>query len=392
MKKCYFLMSLLLCVLLFNADAKKITVTASGITFSPKTFTAVVGDTVNFVWGSGTHTTTSTSVPTGAVTWNAPISSSHTSFQYVITKSGTYNYQCNFHVSMGMVGSFTVSAPPVTKITVIKSFAANNCNSSDSIQYQCTQSKPPYKVQLFRYGKAFGSVLTVNNMNPFAFKNLPLGSYFATAKGNNGADATSGKSSTTSLAPIPQSVLATHIGSTTATIKWTHLSCVKFYTVQFRKQGTTTFTKKNTVGNKDSLNLTGLTANTTFEFQVASNDSANHITATSQLSSIKTFKTTAAIIAMNSSSTPVSIGKDKALLIYPNPATNSFTIQTNGLQFISAQLRNENGVVVWKAPSSSLSSNNKLNVNVSNVPAGTYFLLLVDINNKQRMEKIVIER
>jgi hypothetical protein len=228
---------------------------------------------------------------------------------------------------------------------------------------------------------------------PFTIKSLPLGSYFATAKGNNGTDATAGKSPTTSLAPIPLGTLAANIGTTTATIKWTLFSCVKFYTVAFRKQGTTTFTKKNTVGNKDSLNLSGLTANTTYEFEVASNDSANRITATSRFSAIKTFNTKAAlVIAMDSSSAAVGAGKDRPLLIYPNPATNSFTIETNGLQLISAQMLNEEGVVVWKAPGSALTNNNKLNVNVSNLPAGPYFLQCIDINTKQRMEKIMIQR
>jgi plastocyanin len=391
MKKFYFLTSILLCGFLFNANAKQITVTTTGsLRFSPSNFTANVGDTIKFVYGgSSSHTTTSTTVPVGAPAWDAPLNVTNTSFLYVIRTGGNYTFRCKPHASMGMVGSFNVPS----KVTFVTSGAVNNCNNSDSIVYQCTQSNPPFKVQLFRYGVAFGSVRIVSNTMPFTFKNLPLGSYFATSKGNNGIDSLAGKSSTTSLAPIPQGTLATHIGTTTATIKWNHFTCVKFYTVQFRKQGTTTFTKRNTVSNKDSLNLTGLTANTTFEYQVASNDSANHITATSKFSSIKTFKTNASVvIAMNNSSTPVSIGNDKALLIYPNPATNSFTIQTNGLQFISAQLRNENGVVVWKAPNSALTNNNKLNVNVSNIPAGTYFLLLVDINNKQRMEKLVIER
>jgi plastocyanin len=371
---------------------KRITVTASGITFSPSSFAANVNDTVHFVWGSGTHTTTSTSVPTGAATWNAPLNSTNKTFDYIIKIGGAYNYQCNFHVSMGMKGSFTV--PPITKTIVVKSGAVNICSNSDSIVFKCTQSKPPFKVQLFRYGVATGSVITRNDTMPFTIRGLSLGSYFVTAIGNNGTDANAGKSPIVALAPIPQGVLSTHIGTTTATIKWTHLSCVKFFTVRFRKQGTITFTNKNTSGNKDSLNLTGLTANTTFEYQVASNDSANHITATSSFSSIKTFKTAAAaaVITTNNSSVPGSVGKDKDLLIYPNPTSNSFTIQTNGLRFNSAQLRNEEGVVIWRAPSSALTNNNKLNVNVANVPAGTYFLQLVDINNRQHTEKIVIER
>jgi len=295
---------------------------------------------------------------------------------------------------MGMVGSFTV--PPVTKITVVKAKSVNNCNNKDSLQYKCTQSQPPFKVQLFRYGKAIGSVITVNDTMPFKIGSLQLGSYFATARGNNGTDAFTGTSATSALMPVPQGVLAKNIKSKTATIKWNHLTCVKFYTVQFRKSGVTTWSNRNTMGNKDSLNLTGLTANTKYEFRVASKDSANKIIAASKFTVISTFTTAASLIADNSSSPDFgSINKEslqKDILIYPNPAKNSFTVQTNGLRFNSAKLINANGVIIWSAAQNALSENNKLSVNVSNVAAGTYFLVLIDVNNKQHMQKIVIEK
>ena len=82
-----------------------------GLTFSPSSITnAVVGDSVKFVWVSGTHTTTSTSVPAGAATWDSPITSSFTTYIYRITVAGTYNYKCTPHAAMGMVGSFIASA------------------------------------------------------------------------------------------------------------------------------------------------------------------------------------------------------------------------------------------------------------------------------------------
>lgn len=84
-------------------------ISAGGTSFSPNSVSASVGDTITFVWTNGTHTTTSTSVPTGANSWNAPLTSSSTSFVYIITKAGTYNFQCNFHVSMGMTGTFTAN-------------------------------------------------------------------------------------------------------------------------------------------------------------------------------------------------------------------------------------------------------------------------------------------
>src|SRR5213079_2933671 len=46
--------------------------------FGPKTVNAVVGDTISWVWQNGMHTTTSVSVPAGAMPWNAPMDISHT--------------------------------------------------------------------------------------------------------------------------------------------------------------------------------------------------------------------------------------------------------------------------------------------------------------------------
>lgn len=390
MKKYFFLTILLLQALLFNASAKQIKVSASGFSFSPNSFTAAVGDTVNFVWVSGFHTTTSTSVPAGAATWDAPLDASHTSFKYVIKIAGGYAYQCTFHAAMGMLGTF--NTPTVAKIALVKATAVNSCSNTNKLKYKCTQSKPPFKVQLFRYSVAFGSVLTVTDTLPFTISNLPIGSYFATADGNNGADATAGKSATSSLMPVPQGVLAANISSTTATIKWNHLGCVKFYALQFRKKGTSKWTSKNTTGNKDSLKLTALAANTTYEFRVASKDSANKITAASKFTAINSFKTKAALIAANDLKNDNNVYTGKEVLIYPNPTANSFTIQANGLRIISAQLRNAEGVPVWNWIQNTSEGNKSIDVNVSNFSGGTYFLVIIDANKKQYTKKIIVER
>jgi len=71
----------------------------------------MVGDTVKWVWISGSHTTTSTSVPTDAASWDSPINSSNTSFSYKVTVAGAYDYKCTPHAAMGMVGSFTANSP-----------------------------------------------------------------------------------------------------------------------------------------------------------------------------------------------------------------------------------------------------------------------------------------
>lgn len=85
-------------------------VTQTGLTFSPSSLNVNVGDVITWVWSSGTHTTTSTAVPTGAAHWDSPLNSTTTTFQYEVTVAGQYSYKCTPHESMGMVGGFTAAA------------------------------------------------------------------------------------------------------------------------------------------------------------------------------------------------------------------------------------------------------------------------------------------
>lgn len=84
-------------------------VSVSDNVFSPNSFNAKVGDTVKFVWSSGTHTTTSTLIPSGAATWDSPMTSTNTTFLYIIRFAGTYNYVCTIHAAMGMTGTFVAN-------------------------------------------------------------------------------------------------------------------------------------------------------------------------------------------------------------------------------------------------------------------------------------------
>ena len=85
-------------------------VRVSDFRFSPKTVSAVVGDTITWRWQSGMHTTTSTMVPAGARPWNAPIDVNTQMFRIRVRVAGTYSYQCNFHFAQGMTGRIVVSA------------------------------------------------------------------------------------------------------------------------------------------------------------------------------------------------------------------------------------------------------------------------------------------
>lgn len=88
----------------------------SGLTFSPSSLSVSVGDTVRFSWVSGSHTTTSVSVPSGAATWTSTISGNVTVFDYEVTTAGQYSYKCNPHAGAGMVGTFSATVSSVNDV------------------------------------------------------------------------------------------------------------------------------------------------------------------------------------------------------------------------------------------------------------------------------------
>jgi len=107
-----FLSSLLLvAAAASNSLAATFQVTVGNFVFTPANFTVTEGDTVNWVWSSGTHTVTSGVPCTPDGLFDAPVNSSSTLFVHVFNHgTGTFDYFCRFHCGMGMTGTVTVTA------------------------------------------------------------------------------------------------------------------------------------------------------------------------------------------------------------------------------------------------------------------------------------------
>jgi plastocyanin len=75
-----------------------------GLTYSPNSLNVSLGDTVQWQGDFSMHPLSSTSVPAGAANFHQ---ASGSIFMYPVTVAGTYLYQCDFHFSAGMTGSFT---------------------------------------------------------------------------------------------------------------------------------------------------------------------------------------------------------------------------------------------------------------------------------------------
>ncbi len=116
MKKWFlFAVCFLFVTVYLNAQTKHIVqATSNGFQFIPMNVDIVVGDTVEWHWVDGSHTTTSDST-TGQNVWDAPLSSSQPVFSIVITSPGIHHYHCIPHQSLGMVGTITATTPTSVK-------------------------------------------------------------------------------------------------------------------------------------------------------------------------------------------------------------------------------------------------------------------------------------
>ena len=190
MKK--FLSPLAIC-LLFALKAYPFTqiVTVANHVFTPKTFTINLGDSIKWVWVSGSHTTTSLGIPAGAVAWNKSINSSTTTFIYVPAVAGAYNYKCTPHQGMGMVGNFTVTAScPAVTVQISASSATTFCKGG-SVLLTSTVTGGVNAYQWKKNGTNIAGATTAS------FSATTTGSYTLFASNNCGKSATSNAISVT---------------------------------------------------------------------------------------------------------------------------------------------------------------------------------------------------
>jgi|WetSurMetagenome_2_1015567.scaffolds.fasta_scaffold15356_4 plastocyanin len=129
MKKTILFILITFCISTFSFATTR-TINVQNFSFGPDNLNASVGDTIKWVWVSGSHTTTSTTIPLAATSWDELITSSNTSYSYIITASGTYNYKCTPHEGMGMVGVINVLTSSISR------------NESTALTYTLKQNYP----------------------------------------------------------------------------------------------------------------------------------------------------------------------------------------------------------------------------------------------------------
>jgi plastocyanin len=161
--------------------------------FRPNFINLQIGDTIKWQWVNGVHTTSSNGIPFTASPWNALLDSTHTSFTYVVTVAGTYNYVSVLNVPF-MTGIFST---PVTGIDEASTIFGNvkawwNSSGNEAIvQFEMKQNAT-VKVELINlngticYSAEHSDLASSIIQQKISTSQFPAGYYFIILNAGDG--------------------------------------------------------------------------------------------------------------------------------------------------------------------------------------------------------------
>src|SRR5262245_13830514 len=89
-----------------------VTVAPGGsLVFNPSSQTITVGDTVQWEWGLGTHSSTSGTICVSDNNWDSALQANPFTFSHTFNTPGTFSYFCVLHCRLGMTGEIVVQTP-----------------------------------------------------------------------------------------------------------------------------------------------------------------------------------------------------------------------------------------------------------------------------------------
>lgn len=128
--------------------------------FTPTSMTVTLDDTVRFQYVTGFHTTTSTSVPPGADTWDEAMQSPGTVYDYVPAVEGEYDYWCVIHGTF-MSASFTVTQPLPIKMSLLEGNFVDGTNVKLNWKTYDEKNNNRFEVQKSSDGLKFTTISSI---------------------------------------------------------------------------------------------------------------------------------------------------------------------------------------------------------------------------------------
>ncbi|MGB3076989.1 MAG: fibronectin type III domain-containing protein [Chitinophagales bacterium] len=169
---------------------------------------------------------------------------------------------------------------------------------------------------------------------------------------------------TTSACPIPTSFIVTDIGLTTSSLNWNDALCSTGYLFQYRAFGEPDWIPLTT--STSNINLTGLSAATLYEAQVANDCGITNSAYTASIIWETQYFKVAGSAEMEAS-----------FKVFPNPSTGTFVVRYNNQtanEPVEINVQNMYGQVVFSAERQSTEGVNEEKIELRNATAGLYFV------------------
>lgn len=270
-----------------STDVDAFRFTTSGgtvnIRISPVARHANLDILVNIYNGSGQLVTTIDPSGVSAAVWNTTVASG--TYYIHVSGTGEGNPQTNGYSDYGSLGEYSISGTipvsgtgnqlPAVSITSPSNNASFTAPASVTITASASDPDGSVtRVEFFNGSTKLGE--STSSPWTFSWTNVSAGSYTLTARAtdNQGATATSSAITVNVTSPVcnvPTGLAASNITSTSATLNWQAASGAQSYLLWYRAVGTAWSTENSVTVESNSYNLTGLTANTDYEFTLRSN-------------------------------------------------------------------------------------------------------------------------
>jgi Secretion system C-terminal sorting domain/Fibronectin type III domain len=190
-------------------------------------------------------------------------------------------------------------------------------------------------------------------------------------------DVVIGYTNTTGGCNLPTNLSAASITTSSATISWTAASGASNYNIEYKPTSSSTW--MNTTSSTTSLNLSGLTAGTSYDVAVQSDCGSGN---TSAFSSTYNFTTLSSTTGIN------ALSNDEKISVYPNPCNDELRIKNYELGITKVEIIDLIGHVMLTKEAS---ATNDLRLTTSNLPSGIYFLKATGSNGLTHTTKFIKE-
>ncbi len=213
------------------------------------------------------------------------------------------------------------------------------------------------------------------------------GSYTVSVTDKNGLTGYSAPRVVTITCSAPTGLAVNVVNKSKAYLSWNSVTCAKKYVARYRTVGQSKWITDTLSATKDTI--TGLKANTTYEWQVQSICQYPVIIASSYAAGAN-FTTPVSLTDIAVSSTPdytkAAAGDGFSAAIYPNPAITSANLEVKGTKgAYNVMLTNMQGIVLWKAEGLTGSS---VKIPLNSFAQGVYMVLVSDQTHTGKLKLV----